>query len=80
MGRIITGRIHSGSLKPNQNVKVLGQDGKLLETGRISKILAFRGLERQPIEEGSAGDIVAIAGLQKVPLRILSVIQLLMNP
>ncbi|WP_375682816.1 MULTISPECIES: translational GTPase TypA [unclassified Bartonella] len=65
LGRIITGRIHSGSLKPNQNVKVLGQDGKLLETGRISKILAFRGLERQPIEEGSAGDIVAIAGLQK---------------
>ncbi|MBB4076480.1 GTP-binding protein [Bartonella fuyuanensis] len=65
LGRIITGRIHSGSLKPNQNVKILGQDGKLLETGRISKILAFRGLERQPIEEGNAGDIVAIAGLQK---------------
>lgn len=65
LGRIITGRIHSGSIKPNQAVKVLGQDGKLLENGRISKILAFRGLERQPIEEGVAGDIVAIAGLQK---------------
>ncbi|AQX28352.1 MULTISPECIES: translational GTPase TypA [unclassified Bartonella] len=65
LGRIITGRIHSGSIKPNQNVKVLGQDGKLLETGRISKILAFRGLERQPIEESAAGDIIAIAGLQK---------------
>ncbi|WP_074381729.1 translational GTPase TypA, partial [Bartonella doshiae] len=65
LGRIITGRIHSGSIKPNQNVKVLGQDGKLLETGRISKILAFRGLERQSIEESIAGDIVAIAGLQK---------------
>ncbi|MCZ2328404.1 translational GTPase TypA [Bartonella sp. F02] len=65
LGRIITGRIHSGSIKSNQNVKVLGQDGKLLETGRISRILAFRGLERQPIEESSAGDIVAIAGLQK---------------
>ncbi|AGF74180.1 GTP-binding protein [Bartonella australis AUST/NH1] len=65
LGRIITGRIHSGSLKPNQNVKVLGQNGTLLETGRISKILAFRGLERQPIEESFAGDIVAIAGLQK---------------
>lgn len=65
LGRIITGRIHSGTIKSNQNVKVLGQDGKLLETGRISKILAFRGLERQPIEESSAGDIVAIAGLQK---------------
>ncbi|WP_273719978.1 MULTISPECIES: translational GTPase TypA [unclassified Bartonella] len=65
LGRIITGRIHSGTIKSNQSVKVLGQDGKLLETGRISKILAFRGLERQPIEESSAGDIVAIAGLQK---------------
>ncbi|AQS41799.1 MAG: GTP-binding protein TypA/BipA [Candidatus Tokpelaia hoelldobleri] len=65
LGRIITGRIHSGSVKPNQQVKVLSQDGDVLENGRISRILAFRGLERQPIEEGQAGDIVAIAGLQK---------------
>ncbi|UXN06222.1 translational GTPase TypA [Bartonella sp. HY761] len=65
LGRIITGRIHSGSIKPNQNIKVLSQTGELVETGRISRILAFRGLERQPIEEGVAGDIVAIAGLQK---------------
>ena len=65
LGRIITGRIASGSIKPNQPVKVLHHDGTLLETGRISKIMAFRGLERQPIEEGRAGDIVAIAGLQK---------------
>ncbi len=65
LGRIITGRIHSGSIKPNQAVKVLGQDGKVLESGRISKILAFRGIERQPIEEAHAGDIVAIAGLSK---------------
>ena len=65
LGRIITGRIESGSLKPNQAVKVLHHDGTLVETGRISKILAFRGLERQPIEEAQAGDIVAIAGLSK---------------
>lgn len=65
LGRIITGRIHSGSIKPNQAVKVLSQDGQILETGRISRILAFRGLERQAIDEGFAGDIVAIAGLQK---------------
>ena len=65
LGRIITGRVHSGSIKPNQAVKVLGQDGKLIEQGRISKILAFRGIERQPIEEAHAGDIVAIAGLSK---------------
>ncbi|WP_192249596.1 translational GTPase TypA [Mesorhizobium silamurunense] len=65
LGRIITGRIESGSLKPNQAVKVLHHDGTQIETGRISKILAFRGLERQPIEEAQAGDIVAIAGLSK---------------
>ena len=65
LGRIITGRIESGSLKPNQSVKVLHHDGSLLENGRVSKILAFRGLERQPIEEAQAGDIVAIAGLSK---------------
>jgi len=65
LGRIITGRIHSGTVKSNQPVKVLGQDGTLLETGRISKILAFRGIERQAIDEAQAGDIVAIAGLSK---------------
>src|SRR5436189_556974 len=65
LGRIITGRIASGTVKPNQAVKVLSRDGKLVETGRISKILAFRGLERQPVEIAEAGDIVAIAGLPK---------------
>jgi GTP-binding protein len=65
LGRIITGRIASGSVKPNQAVKVLSRDGKLVETGRITKILAFRGLERQPVELAEAGDIVAIAGLTK---------------
>src|SRR6478609_1408179 len=65
LGRIITGRIASGSIKPNQAVKVLGQDGKLIENGRITKIIAFRGIERMPLEEAEAGDIVAIAGLTK---------------
>jgi len=63
LGRIVTGRITSGSVKPNQQVKVLDHDGKLIETGRITKVLAFRGLERTAVEEASAGDIVAIAGL-----------------
>ncbi len=65
LGRIITGRISSGSVKPNQTIKVLHHDGTVLEQGRVSKILAFRGLERQPIDLGEAGDIVAIAGLSK---------------
>src|SRR4051794_1083061 len=63
LGRLVTGRITSGSIKPNQMAKVLDRHGKLIETGRISKVLAFRGLERRPIDEAVAGDIVAIAGL-----------------
>ncbi len=65
LGRIITGRISSGSLKPNQTIKVLNAEGETVDQGRVSKILAFRGIERQPIEEAQAGDIVAIAGLTK---------------
>ena len=65
LGRIITGRVTSGTAKPNQTIKVLAGDGSTVETGRISKILAFRGIERQPIEEAVAGDIVSIAGLVK---------------
>jgi GTP-binding protein len=65
LGRIVTGRITAGSVRPNQTIKVLDRDGRLIEGGRVSKILAFRGIERQPIELGEAGDIVAIAGLEK---------------
>ena len=65
LGRILTGRIATGKLTVNQPIKALSRDGKLLEQGRASKVLAFRGLQRIPVEEAEAGDIVAIAGLQK---------------
>jgi GTP-binding protein len=63
LGRVVTGRVTSGSVKANQTVKVLDRNGDVVEEGRVTKVLAFRGLERAPIEEGFAGDIVAIAGL-----------------
>jgi len=63
LGRIVTGRIGSGSVKPNQMIKVLDRHGSLVEDGRVTKVLAFRGLERMPIDEGFAGDIISIAGL-----------------
>jgi GTP-binding protein len=63
LGRVVTGRITSGTVAPNQSVKVLDHDGRLIEQGRISKVLAFRGLERVGLDEASAGDIVSIAGL-----------------
>ncbi|MEL6753626.1 MAG: EF-Tu/IF-2/RF-3 family GTPase, partial [Pseudomonadota bacterium] len=65
LGRILTGRVASGAVKPNQTIKALSRDGEVIETGRVSKVLAFRGLERVPIDEAMAGDIVSIAGLTK---------------
>src|SRR6266849_2380380 len=63
LGRIVTGRITAGTVKPNQTVKVIDRNGKLVEEGRVTKVLVFRGLEQTGVEEASAGDIVAIAGL-----------------
>src|SRR6202047_1745601 len=65
LGRLITGRIFAGNIKSNQPVKVLDHKGNVVEQGRVSKILAFRGIERASIEEAEVGDIVAIAGLEK---------------
>ena len=63
LGRVLTGRIHSGVARLNMSVKSLSHDGRVIEQARLSKLLAFRGLERRPIEEAFAGDIIAIAGL-----------------
>ena len=65
LGRILTGRITSGTLKPNQQLKALNREGELVETFRVSKVLAFRGLERVPVDEAEAGEIVALAGMSE---------------
>ena len=65
LGRLLTGRVDAGKLTPGMMVHALSRDGKEIEKGRITKILAFRGLKRQPIDFADAGDIVAIAGLSK---------------
>jgi GTP-binding protein len=65
LGRVLTGLISSGKLAMNMPIKALDADGTVIEEGRATKILAFRGLERVPVEEAEAGDIVAIAGLTK---------------
>ena len=63
VGRVLTGRIFSGTAKHNMAIKAINRDGGLIEQGRITKLLAFRGLTRDGVEEAQAGDIVAIAGL-----------------
>ncbi|MXU63829.1 translational GTPase TypA [Oceanomicrobium pacificus] len=65
LGRILTGRIESGQLKPGQSIKALSRDGSLIETFRASKVLAFRGLAQTPIDQAEAGDIVSLAGMAK---------------
>jgi len=65
LGRVLTGRIHSGTVKLNMAVKGLSHDGALLEQFRVSKILAFRGIERLSLDSAEAGDIVALAGMTK---------------
>lgn len=63
LGRILTGLVLQGTVKVNQQIHALNPDGKVVETGRASKIMSFRGLERVPVEEAKAGDIISIAGL-----------------
>ncbi|MCB9987222.1 MAG: translational GTPase TypA [Rhodospirillales bacterium] len=65
LGRILTGRVETGKVRMNMPFKALTREGKLIEQGRITKILTFRGLDRVPVEEAEAGDIVCIAGMTK---------------
>ena len=65
LGRLLTGRVETGTLKTGQSIKAINRDGELVETFRVNKILAFRGLQQQPIDVAEAGDIVSIAGMSK---------------
>lgn len=65
IGRILTGRVESGTLKAGDTIKALSREGDKIEQFRATKILAFRGLMQQPIEVAEAGDIVTIAGMTK---------------
>jgi GTP-binding protein len=65
LGRLLTGQIVSGRLAPGMAIKALSRDGKEIERGRVTKLLAFRGLKRTGVDEAFAGDIVAVAGLSK---------------
>ena len=68
LGRVLTGRVEQGRARLNMPVKVLTVDGAVVETGRMTKLLSFRGLERVPVDEAEAGDIIAIAGLSEATI------------
>lgn len=63
IGRLLTGRVETGTLKVGETIKGLSRDGTKIEQFRVTKILAFRGLEQKPIDLAEAGDIVSIAGM-----------------
>ena len=63
LGRVLTGRIEQGTARVNMPLKVLRSDGTVVETGRLTKLMSFRGLDRVPVDEAEAGDIIAVAGL-----------------
>ncbi len=63
VGRTLTGLVVSGTVKTNDNVKVLKSDGSVRAEGKISKLFAFKGIQRMPIDNAKAGDIIMIAGL-----------------
>jgi GTP-binding protein len=63
LGRVLTGLIHSGVARVNMPVKSLSRDGRVIEQARLTKLQAYRGLDRRPIDEARAGDIIAVAGL-----------------
>ena len=65
LGRILTGRIYSGTAKVGMPIKALNLKGELLEQGRLTKLLSFDGIKRVPVESAQAGDIIAIAGIEK---------------
>ncbi|MFT6024042.1 MAG: GTP-binding protein [Ascidiaceihabitans sp.] len=65
LGRLLTGRVESGTLKAGQTIKAMSRDGTLIENFRATKILAFRGLDQTGIDLAEAGDIVSIAGMSK---------------
>ena len=65
LGRVITGKIRSGFIKPNIIANVLDIDNNLVESTRLTKVLSYEGIHRVPLDIAKAGDIIAIAGLQK---------------
>jgi len=65
MGRVLTGRVQSGSLKVNDPIHAIDMDGNVVEVGRATKLMSFDGLERVAVESAVAGDIIALAGLEK---------------
>lgn len=63
-GQIVIGRLNRGTIRRNQTLALLSQDGEQ-KTVKVGKVFTHNGLLRQEVEEASAGDIIALTGLGK---------------
>lgn len=64
LGKVLIGKVYNGVAKVNSQVKVLNLNGDTKENTKLTKLFAFSGIEKYPIESVSAGDIIAIAGVE----------------
>ena len=65
VGRILTGKIESGTVRVGQPVRAINMNGDVVEQAKITKIIEHRGVEKVSRETASAGDIVVVAGFSK---------------
>ena len=65
LGRILIGKVYSGSAKVGDNIKSINLKGKIIENVKLTKLFGFKGIEKISIKMAEAGDIVAIAGIEK---------------
>jgi len=65
VGRLAIGRIHRGRVRVGDPVVLLSSGGSTTSL-RITKLMAFRGLERIEIDQAESGDIICLAGIENV--------------
>jgi GTP-binding protein len=63
LGRILTGKVYTGTAKVNQSVHAINLKGEVVERFRLTKLMSFDGINRVPVDTVKAGDIICIAGM-----------------
>ena len=64
-GRIAIGRIFHGTVRVDDQVALVKRDGEI-STGKVTKIMKYKGLTPVDVTEAMAGDIIMITGIEGV--------------
>jgi GTP-binding protein len=67
VGVIGVARVTRGSVKANQQVTIVGANGKK-RNGKVGTVLGYLGLERHEVDQATAGDIIAVTGLGELKI------------